>query len=51
MKFCALQSFPRGAKFRKRKDKTAYFTKKVKQNLAKPPLNFNDGLAKLGLTS
>ena len=29
----------------------AYFTKEVKPTLAKPPLNFNGGLAKFGLTS
>ena len=28
-----------------------YFTKEVNPSLAKPPLKFNDGLAKLGLTS
>ena len=29
----------------------AYFTKEVNQSLAKPPLNFNGGLAKLWLSS
>ena len=29
----------------------AYFTEKFNQSLAKPPLNFNGGLAKLVLTS
>ena len=29
----------------------AYSTKEVNPSLAKPPLNFNGGLAKLGLTS
>ena len=28
-----------------------YFTKEVNPSLAKPPLKFNGGLAKLGLTS
>ena len=29
----------------------AYFTKEVNPSLAKPPLNFNGGLANLGFTS
>ena len=29
----------------------AYVTKEVNPSLAKPPLKFNGGLAKLGLTS
>ena len=41
------------AKVRQRMELTpvAYFTKQVNPSLAKPPLKFNGGLAKLGLTS
>ena len=31
--------------------RVAYFTEEINSSLAIPPLNFNGGLAKLGLTS